>query len=78
MSKDTRNNIAEEHRGYATKKKRKSVVIPFVLCLLIAIVVWLYASANSEETTTDGKVTTGASRTVAMNEMAEESSAFSI
>ena len=30
-------------------KKRKHVVFPFVLCLLVAIAVWLYASAKSED-----------------------------
>lgn len=78
MSKDTKNNIAEAHRGYSTKKKRKSVVIPFILCLLIAIVVWLYASANSEDKKTDDKGSKGASEVVAMSDAAEETCALSL
>ena len=54
MSKDTKNRISETNREYA-KKERKRVVIPFVLCLLIAIVVWLYATANGDDKKTEGK-----------------------
>lgn len=45
MAKKDRYDISEENK----KKRKKKVVLPFILCLLIAIVIWLYASATDEK-----------------------------
>ncbi|MBR2353458.1 MAG: hypothetical protein IKA76_03030 [Clostridia bacterium] len=43
-----------ENRGLEVKKKKRGVVIPFILCLLIAVAIWLYASANVDEQDSQG------------------------
>ena len=49
MAKKDRFDMSEENKSFENKKRRKSVVLPFILCLLIAMVIWLYASAKDEK-----------------------------
>ncbi len=48
MAKKNKFDIAEDNKKF-TDKKRKSVVLPFILCLIIAVVIWLYASSTNED-----------------------------
>ena len=45
MAKKDRYDVSEGNK----RKRKKKVVLPFILCLLIAIVIWLYASATDEK-----------------------------
>lgn len=48
----SKNKINEGARGagqHPQKKKRKGNVISFILCLLIAVAIWLYASSVQEK-----------------------------
>ena len=45
MSKRKRNQVSRNDRDDAAKKKNgKLNIVAFILCLLIAFVIWLYAS----------------------------------
>lgn len=47
MSKRKQNETMHDDGTYVVKKSRKKNIIAFILCLLIAVIVWLYAS-NAE------------------------------
>ncbi len=51
MSKKRKNEMAHEEDTFVfkRKKKKKGNILPFILCLLIAFVIWLYASYAEEQ-----------------------------
>ena len=49
MSKEKRNAESHDDGSYVVKKSRKSSVLAFILCLLIAFVIWAYADATESE-----------------------------
>ena len=48
MSKKQKNQIFGDEVGYAMPKRRKGNIVAFVVCLLIALFIWVYAT-NMEE-----------------------------
>lgn len=61
MSDKERTENIHDDGTYVVKRTRKSSVIAFIVCILIALVIWCYAKAdaikNSEaEETADDKV----------------------
>lgn len=62
MSKERK--LTEEHDdgSYVVKKSRKSSILAFILCLLIAFVIWAYADAteNADSVATESAPTTQA------------------
>ena len=48
MSKQKQNEQTHDDGSYVVNKSRKRNIIAFILCVLIAFVIWLYAS-NIEE-----------------------------
>ena len=49
MSKEKRNADSHDDGSYVVKKSKKSSVLAFILCLLIAFVIWAYADATESE-----------------------------
>ena len=49
MSKRKRNESSRDDGTYAAKKKGKFNIFAFILCLLIAFVIWLYASTIEDD-----------------------------
>ncbi len=49
MIKKTRNAESHDDGSYVVKKSKKSSVLAFILCLLIAFVIWAYADATESE-----------------------------
>lgn len=49
MSKEIRNAGSHDDGSYVVKKTKKSSVLAFILCLLIAFVIWAYADATESE-----------------------------
>ncbi len=44
-----KDNIAEHDDGtYVVKKSRKSSILAFILCFLLAVVIWSYAEAEEK------------------------------
>ena len=63
MSKRKQDESMHDDGSYVVKKSRKGNIIAFVLCVLIAFIIWLYATnmENKEkETHTNTNVTTSA------------------
>ena len=56
MAKRKEKDHGYDDGSYAVKKSRKFSFFAFILCLLIAFVVWLYATGkvNAEHQETDG------------------------
>ena len=44
MSKRKRNESSRDEANFVAKKNGKFNIFAFILCLLIAVVIWLYAS----------------------------------
>ena len=44
MAKRKRNQSSRDDENYVVKNKRKFNILAFILCVLIAFVIWLYAS----------------------------------
>lgn len=54
MSKRKQNQFARDEESHVTKKNKKFNIFAFILCVLIAFVIWLNASnaeTNDKETT---------------------------
>ena len=49
MAKKEKYDVSDGNKSFENEKKRKGVVLPFLLCLLVAVIVWLYASAVDEK-----------------------------
>ncbi len=49
MSKKEKAELFREEESFVNQKKRKGVIIPFLICLLIAFAIWLYASNAEDE-----------------------------
>jgi len=49
MSKRKQNQMARDERRYVAKENKKFHIFAFILCLLIAFVIWLYASNHENE-----------------------------
>ncbi len=58
MSKRKRNESSRDDGTYAAKKKGKFNIFAFILCLLIAFVIWLYASNLDDKTKEENMGTT--------------------
>ena len=58
MSKRKRNESSRDEETYVAKKNGKVNIFAFILCVLIAFIIWLYASnlekKNKEENGTNG------------------------
>ena len=61
MSKRKQNEWNEDDGSYVVKKSRKLNIFAFVVCFLIALVIWIYAT-NTED---KNKTETQSSSTVA-------------
>ena len=48
MSKRKQNEIMSDDGTYVVKKNRKMNIAAFILCVLVAFIIWLYAT-NTEE-----------------------------
>ena len=48
MSKRKQNEIMSDDGTYVVKKNRKMNIVAFILCVLIAAIIWLYAT-NTED-----------------------------
>lgn len=57
MSKRKRNESSRDDSNYVAKKNRKLNIFAFILCLLIAFVIWLYASNLEEKNKNENSVT---------------------
>lgn len=49
MSKRKKSEQTHDDGSYVVKKSRKRNIIAFILCVLIAFVIWLYASNIDEK-----------------------------
>ncbi len=49
MSKRKQNQSARDEGSYVTKKNKKFNIFAFILCLLVAFVIWLYASNHEND-----------------------------
>lgn len=49
MSKRKRNEIASEDGAYIIKKNPKMNIVAFILCVLIATIIWLYATNTDQK-----------------------------
>lgn len=47
MSK--KNEVVYENGSYLVKKSRKGNIIAFIVCLLVAMAIWLYASQVEDD-----------------------------
>ena len=56
MSKEIQNAESRDDGTYVAKKSKKSSVLAFILCLLIAFVIWAYADATESESKTGNDV----------------------
>ena len=58
MSKKKEKEHGYDDGSYVTKKSRKFSLFAFILCLLIAFVIWIYATNKvNQSTTEDGETT---------------------
>ena len=66
MSKEIQNAERHDDGSYVAKKSKKSSVLAFILCLLIAFVIWAYADATESENKIgdDSSVTTTSSEQI--------------
>ena len=67
MSKRKQNEQNHDDGSYVVKKSRKRNIIAFILCLLIALVIWLYASNIEQKKQAEAQHNTVPSSTVAKN-----------
>lgn len=51
MRKKRENTEVHDDGTYVVKKSRKSSIFAFVLCVLIAFVIWAYAEATEDQIT---------------------------
>ena len=49
MAKKKRLERSEDDGSYVVKKDRKLNIVAFVLCFLIAFVIWIYATNNDKK-----------------------------
>ena len=49
MSKNFEKGNSYEDVNYVTKKRRKYNVLAFIICVLVAFVIWLYATNKENE-----------------------------
>ena len=60
MSKRKRNEVVSEDGAYVVKKNGKMNIVAFILCVLVAMIIWLYAT-NTEAKERDGEKADGVS-----------------
>lgn len=65
MSKRKQNEMMSDDGTYVVKKNRKMNIVAFILCVLIAAVIWLYATNIEEKEREEGR-TDSVSSTQAM------------
>ena len=53
MSKRKQSERAHDDGSYVVKKSKKRNIVAFILCVLIAFVIWLYASNIDEKKQTE-------------------------
>ncbi len=53
MSKRKQNEWNEDDGSYVVKKSRKLNVVAFVVCFLIALVIWIYATNTENKDKTE-------------------------
>lgn len=58
MFKRKQNQVAHDDGSYAKKSNKKINIFAFILCLLIAFVIWLYASNLEKNTQAETNVST--------------------
>lgn len=63
MSKRKQNENMENDGTYVIKKNRKMNIVAFILCFLVAFVIWIY-STNMEQKEAEEAVTNTASASV--------------
>jgi YbbR domain-containing protein len=49
MSKRKQTDIARDDSSYVAKKPKKFNIFAFILCVLIAFIIWIYASSVEEK-----------------------------
>ena len=55
MQKDDQNTVEIDDGSYVVKKTKKSSILAFVFCVLLAFVIWAYAEADEKrENAADG------------------------
>lgn len=67
MSKKKQNERVHDDGSYVVKKSKKRNIIAFILCLLIAFIIWLYASNMEEKKQAEAKQNAIASNTTVTN-----------
>lgn len=55
MSKKKEKDHGYDDGSYVIKKSRKFSIFAFILCLLIAFVIWLYAANKEQQRITEGE-----------------------
>lgn len=58
MSKNKEHIKEHDDGSYVVKKSKRSSVIAFIICLLIAFVIWAYASATENDMPANGEAVT--------------------
>ena len=48
MQKDDQNTVEIDDGSYVVKKTKKSSILAFVFCVLLAFVIWAYAEADEK------------------------------
>ena len=67
MQKDDQNTVEIDDGSYVVKKTKKSSILAFVFCVLLAFVIWAYAEADDKRehaAVTDDASQTGVEVTV--------------
>ncbi len=58
MFKRKQSQVSRDGEGYAKKSNKKFNIFAFILCVLIAFIIWLYASNLEESNKTEANVNT--------------------
>ena len=67
MSKRKLNERTHDDGSYVVKKSKKRTIVAFILCVLIAFVIWLYASKIDEKKQTEAVQNAAASYVAAVD-----------
>lgn len=58
MRKKKEQNVEHDDGSYVVKKSKRSSIMAFIICLLIAFVIWAYATATEKDMLQQGDAVT--------------------
>ncbi len=54
MAKQKQNDCVENDGTYVVPKNRKKNILAFILCVLVALLIWIYASNKEDKERAEG------------------------